>query len=490
MIFPLTLVQAPSSDGKPRRPLARGTQTALLEERRLRLHAPGDRPWEGAPGDHRSQINVERHGDAYVVYQPSIGAVSALNERDYVAFRLFVETQGNRAVLARYFEQMGASAETARVRGDRLADKLVSEGWTRTARPEPSDEPLQAMYLTVTRYCDLTCPYCYQGLNDRVNTDMSMAQIELVLERVKAVNRNCQIIVAGGEPFTHPRIHDILDMIDGFGFPIAVLSNGTYLDERAAKHLKNLAHFRCIQISIDGATAETHEFTRGKGHFPKAMAGIRNVIAEGLQFKLAPTLHNRNMHELPLLGELAIGNGGWLSPNNLKELPHAGLNFNEVVMSNDAMMECLRVTNEHLVKKFGMATMAELSRRYAMVDPEVCSVTQPNSTFICGMAHSLMDVDWNGDVYPCHLSKGPDLRIGNIFQENFDAIFRRVEERGIRVKSSEIEQCSGCKFNSTCAGGCRAGAWFTYGTLEHHDEMCEIQYPAYLRRLLVGVTTS
>jgi len=142
------------------------------------------------------------------------------------------------------------------------------------------------------------------------------------------------------------------------------------------------------------------------------------------------------------------------------------------------------------VQKYGLARLSELANQYASVEPEVCSITQPNSTFICGMAHALMDIDWNGDVYPCHLSKGPDLRIGNIFQEDFDAIFRRVEAKGIRVKSHEIEKCSGCKFTSTCAGGCRAGAWFTYGTLEHADDSCDVHYDAYLHRLLVGVSTT
>ncbi|MEO1370267.1 MAG: SPASM domain-containing protein, partial [Acidobacteriota bacterium] len=76
--------------------------------------------------------------------------------------------------------------------------------------------------------------------------------------------------------------------------------------------------------------------------------------------------------------------------------------------------------------------------------------------------------------------------IGNIFEEDFASIFQRVEDRGIRVKSNEIEQCSGCKFVSNCAGGCRAGAWFTYGTLEHHDELCEVNYASNLSRLLIG----
>jgi radical SAM protein with 4Fe4S-binding SPASM domain len=476
---------------RPRRPLARGTNTSLIENRLVRLHAPGEKPWLGRADDHRDRINVEKHGDAFVVYKPSVGALSALSERDYIPFHVFMAAQGDAAALERYFVQMGATAEQAGIRAKKLARRLVRDGWMRTELPDPESPPLTAAYFTVTRYCDLGCPYCYQGLNDRGRYDeMSLDQARLVLQRIKAVNPACTLIVSGGEPFSHTRIHEILDLIDEHGFSFKILSNGSFIDERAARHLKTLKGFQYIQISLDGATAETHELTRGKGHFPKAMAGLRSVIDQGLPFKLAPTLHDGNMHELPAIGELALANGGWMSPNQLKELPHSGLNYTGLKMSNDRLLQALRQLNEHLVAKFGLAYVTEVGQRYFYQDPEVCSVAQPNSTFICGMAHSLMDVDWNGDVYPCHLSKGPELKIGNIFEEDFERIFQRVAERGLRVKSPEIEKCSGCKFVSNCAGGCRAGAWFTYGTLEHEDDICEVNYASNLSRLLVGAGVS
>lgn len=488
---PLVVLDDKPRKAAPFRQPARGTDTALIENRKVRLNAPGEKPWSGREDDHRDRINVERHGDTYVVYKPSTGALSALTQRDYFPFHMFIAANGDRAALVRYFTQMGATTEVAEVRAEYLSTRLTREGWTRTELPKTPDLPLQSVYFTVTRWCDLGCPYCYQGLNDRARSDeMSLEQARLVLQRVKAVNPGCQINVTGGEPFSHSRIHEILDLVEEHGFPFMILSNGSYIDEQAALHLKSLRGFRYIQISLDGATAETHEITRGKGHFSKAMAGIQSIIDQGLPFKLAPTVHDRNMHELPAIGEFAVSNGGWMSPNQLKELPHSGLNYSDLAMSSDGLLQALRQLNDHLVSKFGLATVAELSQRYASWDPEVCSVTAPNSNFICGMAHSLMDIDWNGDVYPCHLSKGPDLLIGNIFQEDFPQIFKRVEDRGLRVKSNEIEKCSGCKFVSNCAGGCRAGAWFTYGTLEHEDELCDINYRSHLHRLLVGAGNS
>jgi radical SAM protein with 4Fe4S-binding SPASM domain len=481
---------APPRPSNPNRLLARGTKTTLVSNRQIRLNPPGHRPWEGRPDDHRDRVNVERHGDAYVVFKPSVGALTALSDRDYLPFHVFIAAGGDRAALARYFKGIGDSDRTAEARAEELATRLTADGWTRAALPQPDEGALRTCYLTVTRWCDLACPYCYQGLNDRRNTEMSLEQIRLVLGRIKAVNPTCKVTVSGGEPFSHTRIHEILDLVEEHDLPFVILTNGTYIDDAAAAHLRSLKKLLFIQLSLDGITPEVHALTRGKGHFPKVMAAIQSIIEQRLPFKLAPTMHDGNMHELPAIGELAVANGGWVSPNQLKELPHAGLNYTNLKMNPDALLEALRQLNEHLMAKFGMARFVELAQHYARFDPEVCSVTSPNSTFICGMAHSLVDIDWNGDVYPCHLSKGPDLRIGNVFQEDFEAIFQRVADRGIRVRSNEIEKCSGCKFVSNCAGGCRAGAWFTYGTLEHEDELCDINYASRLQRLLVGAGVS
>lgn len=488
--MPIPLKVLPDTQGQAvsKRPLARGTKTALVQERQLRVHAPGEQPWRGQLDDHRDRVNVEKHGDTYVVYRPSIGALSALTEQDYVPFHTFLAARGDHAALVRYYVQMGASERTADARARALAQRLVRDGWDRTELPDAATPPLASAYLTITRWCDLACPYCYQGLNDRRNTEMTLEQLRLTLGRIKDINPKCQINLSGGEPFSHTHIREVLETINEFGFPFVILSNGTYIDDGVAAHLKSLAHFGWIQISLDGASAETHEITRGKGHFPKVMRAIESIIAQRLPFKLAPTMHDGNMHELNAIAELAVANGGWVSPNQLKEFPHAGLNYTNLSMSSDGMFEALRTVNRHLIDKFGLARVVELSQHYARSEPEVCSVTAPNANFICGMAHSLVDIDWNGDVYPCHLSKGEELRIGNVFEEEFDGIFRRVEERGLRVKSHEIEKCSGCKFVSTCGGGCRAGAWFTYGTLEHADDLCDLNYRSYLSKLLVGVS--
>ena len=63
---------------------------------------------------------------------------------------------------------------------------------------------------------------------------------------------------------------------------IDILSNGTLINESIVEQIRDLKKVRCVQISLDGAAAESHDAIRGKGTFDKVVAGVRllrqNVI--------------------------------------------------------------------------------------------------------------------------------------------------------------------------------------------------------------------
>lgn len=429
-----------------------------------------------------TQIDIEQHGDLFIASAPAVGALSVVDVTDLVALHLFFDSRHDSERALRSLSRLVGDT-----RARHLVDRFVRDGWSRTSLPRPEQELLNSVYFTVTRRCNLACSYCYQGLKNRYGTEMPLESASNWLDKIVAVNENATIIVTGGEPFTHPQIFEILTEIDRRGLVSMILTNGSYIDGEAASHLHDLDHLRHIQLSIDGVTEEVHSMTRGRGHLAKVMRAFDSIVEHDLPFVLAPTLHDRNLHELYDVASLAISNGGWCSPNNLREFPHPGLDFSEVGLGQDQCLEVLVDLNKRLVDEFGLDVLAPLARRFR--GPSGCSVTEPNASFVCGMAHALVDLDWNGDVYPCHLSKDPSLILGNLYDDDFDDVFRRVEERGIRVNSYEIPKCSGCQFGSTCGGGCRAGAFFAYGSLAREDELCELNYSSKLRGLLVGASS-
>jgi radical SAM protein with 4Fe4S-binding SPASM domain len=427
-------------------------------------------------------LRVEQHGGVFIASDPRTGALSALSAGEVVALHVYyalrLDPPRARRSTTAFLEQIGHSPGDAA----RFVDRLEREGWNRTAPPEPPEQPLIALYFTVTRRCNLACPYCYQGLAGRRDTGMSVGDAASYLDRVLSVNPHCQINITGGEPFTHPRIADILRLVSARGFPFVVLSNGTCIDDREIALLGELPGFRYLQLSVDGATAETHERTRGRGTFAKIMRTFDRAVRAGVPFVLAPTIHSRNIHELDELASLAIENGGWCSPNNLRVFPHEGLNFDEIELTPDQCLTAIRAMNATMLERFGMEHLAPLAEKYKT--PSTCNTTVPNANFRCGVGYSLLDLDWNGDVYPCHLAKSPELVLGNLRDSDFETLFQRAAQRGIRVPSHRIPKCSQCTFVATCGGGCRAAAWFAYGSMSREDDQCDLHYRGALGRLL------
>jgi radical SAM protein with 4Fe4S-binding SPASM domain len=309
---------------------------------------------------------------------------------------------------------------------------------------------------------------------------MTLDVAAAVLDRIHEVNPSCQLNISGGEPLGHPGLLEILGLVERRRHPWVLLTNGTLLDRAMARHLGGARGLRYVHLSIDGLSAASHERTRGKGHHAKVMAALDALITEEVPFVLAPTIHEGNLHELPAMAELAFRSGGWISPNQLRQLPHPGLDFTGLDAGPETVLETLRVINGHLIEQFGRDEVETRAARFS--EQVLCAAPRPNTRLVCGMAHSLIDVDWNGDVYPCHLLKDPALVLGNLAEEGWEQIHRRTEARGLRVRSTEIPRCSTCTFVSTCGGGCRAGAWYHFGTLQHEDDACELNYAARVRR--------
>jgi radical SAM protein with 4Fe4S-binding SPASM domain len=436
-----------------------------------------------ATPDGFAQIQIEQVGDVYVLSRPEIGAISSLGALDLAAFHLLMENPGDTSAAAQFYEWAGEDTAGANARSRRLAARLERDGWLRRQRPSHNAaQRLQQVYFTITRECDLACPYCYQGLRNRKTKTMSVADAQATLRKIAAFNPDCHIIVTGGEPFMHPDPFAIFDTIEELGLPFGLLCNGSFIDDKVAARLAEYRRLQRIQISLDGMTGEVHGLTRGHASFEKALAAIDHIGRHDIPLIIAPTIHRGNAHQIADMAVFAANKGAWFSPNNLRVFPHDE-NDQKFMLDNDTLRNVIAQLRQRLRETFSPEYLQAIENRAK--GPSVCSVSAPNANFICGTGHSLLDIDWNGEVYPCHLLKDRSLILGNIFEQSFDDIYGKCTELGIRVPSSEISKCSTCKFTSRCGGGCRAGAFYAYGSLAREDDLCDVNYAGQMRRVVL-----
>jgi len=101
------------------------------------------------------------------------------------------------------------------------------------------------------------------------------------------------VAFGGGEPLGVPHCWEIFERLAAGGVALKIETDGSRIDERAAERLASLA-VECVQISVDGASAATHERVRPGGSFGAATGAIRRLVARGLapQLVFVPTRYN------------------------------------------------------------------------------------------------------------------------------------------------------------------------------------------------------
>jgi SynChlorMet cassette radical SAM/SPASM protein ScmF len=174
---------------------------------------------------------------------------------------------------------------------------------------------LNTYYAYLTGGCNLACQHCYLaptyqangGTGGHLDYDLFVLAIEeglpLGLNNVK---------LTGGEPLLHPDFIRIVDLIRENKLGLTIETNGTLVTESIAHYLKEKSTLGHISVSLDGATADTHDPFRGvKGSFDKAVQGIRYLVEAGFYPQMIMSLHAGNVDEIEALVLLAesIGAG-------------------------------------------------------------------------------------------------------------------------------------------------------------------------------------
>jgi uncharacterized radical SAM superfamily Fe-S cluster-containing enzyme len=146
------------------------------------------------------------------------------------------------------------------------------------------------LWLYTNFDCNLHCDYCC------VRSSPTAPRRELGLARVKQIAREAmelgvkEIFVTGGEPFLLEDIGEIL-IACADAAPTTVLTNGMLFSGRRVETLRALPRDRIVlQISLDSATPDRHDFHRGPGTWARTREGIQCAHELGFRVRLAATV--------------------------------------------------------------------------------------------------------------------------------------------------------------------------------------------------------
>jgi MoaA/NifB/PqqE/SkfB family radical SAM enzyme len=135
---------------------------------------------------------------------------------------------------------------------------------------------------------------------DREKTDH--LPVEIFKKAVEQSKRygTLGIVFTGGEPFMHPQLMDMVDIVVNAGLEYYIVTNGVRIDKLAqlVENEKRRKFLTSISISLDGVTAESNDRIRGKGVFRKVMASTAYLKSKGMPFGYKQSVNTINVSEM------------------------------------------------------------------------------------------------------------------------------------------------------------------------------------------------
>lgn len=161
----------------------------------------------------------------------------------------------------------------------------------------------------LTNRCSARCIACCEesGPDKGWRDELTRAEALDVARRI-ADDGIPYVAFGGGEPLGAPHCWDIFELLAGAGVSLKLETDGSRIDAAAADRLAALA-VQCVQISVDGATAATHERVRPGSSFAAATGAIERLVARGLSPQLVFVPNRFNIREIVAAYDLAVALG-------------------------------------------------------------------------------------------------------------------------------------------------------------------------------------
>lgn len=363
---------------------------------------------------------------------------------------------------------------------------------------DPGDRPMITIW-EVTRACALVCRHCRADAQHRAHPrQLTTEQGKALLDDIAGFGTPYPIVVlTGGDPFERPDLADLVRHGTSLGLHVALSPSVTpRLTPEVLAELRE-AGAPALSLSLDGATAETHDAFRGvPGVFDDTLRAARWVKDEGFRLQLNTTVTQANIEELPQVLRTVIdlgvslwsvfflvptGRGSVLAPLSAPEVEDV-LNW----LHDVSDMVAVKATEAPHYRRVAIqrargeqAELGELHRRLTRATAElrlgrVEKLRTPRPPIDVNSGRGFAFIDHLGDVYP---SGFLPQHCGNVTERSFREIYRTDPVlRALRDPSGFAGKCGVCEFREVC-GGSRSHAYAVTGDLLGSDPTC-VHVPA------------
>ena len=322
----------------------------------------------------------------------------------------------------------------------------------------------------VTRSCMLACKHCRAAAQTTpYEGELSTQECFKLLDNIASFAKPI-IILTGGEPMLRDDIYDIAAYAHKLELPVVMAPCGVLIDDETAAKIVQ-SGIRRISISLDGATAESHDAFRGvPGAFEASVRGIEAAKRAGLDFQINTTVSRHNLAELEAIRDLAVSLGARVFNPFLLVPTGRGKALADQEITPEEYEETLRWLAG---QQEGSAIQIRVTcaPHYQRILREEGYKPGPHGGVGCMGGKSFAFISHRGKVQICGFL---DIECGDVRSENLD--FKKVWETSevflsVRDVNSYHGRCGYCEYRKIC-GGCRARAYALSGDYLNEEPYC------------------
>ena len=346
----------------------------------------------------------------------------------------------------------------------------------------------------LTRSCALACRHCRAEAQPRPHPDeLTTAEARHVIDEIAELNPPV-LVLTGGDPMMRRDLFELTEYAISKGLRTSVSPTTTALTtkERLAR-LQDLG-IQMIHISLDGATAETHDAFRGfTGTYERAMQTLDYLEELGIGVQVGTTVTTTNVHELPAMAELMAEHGVrmWslfflvptgrgridemISPEQAEEVWEWMCDLSETAPF------AIRTT---AAPQFRRTMLRRIRRKQAEQGGDEGGVRMTGAGYQMREAPSGVQTrgvnDGKGFVFIDHLggicpSGFLQIPAGNVRTDSLVDVYRHSGLfRSLRDPAALQGACGRCEYSDLC-GGSRARAYGVTGNYLADDPLCTIR---------------
>ena len=313
----------------------------------------------------------------------------------------------------------------------------------------------------LTYACNLQCVHCLSSSGRRDPRELTTEECEAVIDELQRM-QVFYINIGGGEPTIRKDFWHLVRYAVNHGVGVKFSTNGSGIDAEVAEQLAE-SDYVDVQISIDGADADTNDHVRGEGSFATAVQAMEHLQAAGFEgFKISVVMTRHNIPQVDEFKAMADHYGAQLRLTRFRPSGRGADSWEALHPTDQQQRELYHWLMDH----------PDVLTGDSFFHLSALGEALPGLN-LCGAGRVVCLIDPVGDVYACPFVLHDEFLAGSVRDEGgFQKVWQDSDLFTELREPQSAGACASCGHFDACQGGCMAAKFFTGIPLDGPDPEC------------------